>query len=170
MSAVTRSGHRQNVNCVAVTPEVVGRPFVLSGSDDTAVKVWRGNKCVSTINAHEGSVRKLAALPDGARFISVSVDCTAKLWKIDSTGKSTTLHTFQVGLQVLSVAALSDDQFVVGLASPTPVSDDVDNHRGRGDIVLYHVNGKRVHSFLGHTDDVNDLAVTRDDQGRQYDA
>ena len=105
MAAVTRSGHRQNVNCVAVTPEVVGRPFVLSGSDDTAVKVWRGNKCVSTINAHEGSVRKLAALPDGARFVSVSVDCTAKLWKIDSTGKSTTLHTFQVGLQVLSVAA-----------------------------------------------------------------
>ena len=65
MSAVTRSGHRQNVNCVAVMPEVVGRPFVLSGSDDTAVKLWRGSKCVSTINAHAGSVRNLAALPDG---------------------------------------------------------------------------------------------------------
>ena len=34
--------------------------------------------------------------------------------------------------------------------------------------MLYHVNGTPVHSFLGHTDDVNALAVTRDDQGAQY--
>ena len=33
--------------------------------------------------------------------------------------------------------------------------------------MLYHVTGPRVHTFLGHTDDVNALAVTRDDQGAQ---
>ena len=79
---------------MAVTPA----GFVLTGSDDKTVKVWRGDQ-VRTIKAHEGPVRALAVLPDGARFISgatyrinrhgqaVSSTETLKLWKIDSTGR-----------------------------------------------------------------------------------
>ena len=49
---------------MAVTPA----GFVLTGSDDKTVKVWRGDQ-VRTIKAHEGPVRALAVLPDGARGV-----------------------------------------------------------------------------------------------------
>ena len=65
MPAKTLSGHTGKLNCVAVTPA----DFVLTGSDDETVKVWHGNKCESTIKAHEGPVRALAVLPDGARGV-----------------------------------------------------------------------------------------------------
>ena len=147
---------------MAVTPAGV----VLTGSDDKTVKVWRGDQ-VRTIKAHEGPVRALAVLPNGARFISgatyringrgeaVSSTETLKLWKIDGAGKSTLERTIKMGteVQVLSIAALSDERFVVGL----------DNH----EIRLYNVNGTHVDSFRGHDDEVNALAVTRDDQGAQ---
>ena len=162
MPAKTLSGHTGKVNCVAVTPAA----FVLTGSDDETVKVWRGDQ-VRTIKAHEGPVRALAVLPDGAHFISgatyrinrrgeaVSSTETLKLWKIDSTGRSTQQRTIKMGteVQVLSVAALSDERFVVGL----------DNN----EIRLYNVDGRRLHTFSEHTDEVNALAVTRDDQGAQ---
>ena len=57
-------------------------------------------------------VMAVAVLPGGARFVSVSLDGTAKLWTLDGALE----RTFEVGSDVLCVAALPDGvHFVVGL-------------------------------------------------------
>ena len=61
---VTLAGHHGDVNCVTALAD-----YIITGSDDDTVKVWRRNKCVRTIEAHEGPVRALAVLPDGARGV-----------------------------------------------------------------------------------------------------
>ena len=86
-------------------------------------------------------------LPGGARFISGSVDKTAKLFTFGGELE----RTFEVGSGVLCVAALPDGvHFVVGL--------------GDGEVRLYHVDGTLVHTFKGHTESVHAVAVTPDGQ------
>ena len=92
-------------------------------------------------------VGAVAVLPGGARFVSGSIDGTAKLWTLDGALE----RTFEVGSSVHCVAALPDGvHFVVGL--------------GNGEVRLYHVDGTLVHTFKGHTDDVWAVAVTPDGQ------
>ena len=79
--------------------------------DDTTVKVWLNGACERTIEAHTDDVRGVAVLPGGARFVSVSMDCTAKLWTFDGALE----RTFEVGSPCTFVAALPDGvHFVVG--------------------------------------------------------
>ena len=67
--------------------------------------------CERTIQAQY--VTAVAVLPGDARFVSGSLDCTAKLWTLDGDLE----RTFAVGSNVLCVAALPDGvHFVVGLS------------------------------------------------------
>jgi len=153
---VTLAGHVQAVQDVAAAPN--GR--IITGADDGMIKVWRdgAGKSLRTIRAHETYVEGVAMLPDGARFVSGSSDCTAKLWTLDGALE----RTFKVGQRhwvnaappdgwVYAIAALPDGvHFVVGLGgSPS-----------QGEIRLYHVDGTLVHTFTGHTTMVGALAVT----------
>ena len=128
---------------------------MVTGSQDKTVKVWRGpwpvTHLVRTIEAHTDTVRALAVLPGGGRFISGSLDGTAKLWTFDGVLE----RTFAVGSAVYSNAALPGGaQFVVGLgAGPS-----------QGEVRLYTVDGTLAHTFRGHVDTVLALAVTRDGQ------
>ena len=90
-------------------------------------------------------------LPGGARFISGSLDKTAKLFTFGGELE----RTFEVGDWVQCVAALPDGvHFVVGLG----------HGPNRGEVRLYHVDGTLVHAFKGHTDEVLAVAVTPDGQ------
>ena len=64
---------------------------IITGSDDTTVKVWRDGACVHTIQAHTRHGGGVAGR--GARFISGSYDGTAKLWTLDGAPEL----TFEVG-------------------------------------------------------------------------
>ena len=89
----------------------------------------------------------VAVLPGGARFVSGSYDCTAKLWTLDGALE----RTFEVGSWVRCVAALPDGvHFVVGLENK--------------EVRLYHVDGTLVHAFKGHTLNARAVAVTPDGQ------
>jgi WD40 repeat protein len=144
---VTLAGHTSAVWCVAAAPD----GSVITGSYDETVKVWRDGACVRTFQAHAGSVKAVAVLPGGARFVSVSFDCTAKLWTLD--GAEALERTFSVGSRVMCVAALPDGaHFVVGLDYPSRA------------VRLYHVNGTLVHAFKGHTSTVAAVAVTLNGQ------
>ena len=135
-------GHKAELNCVAAAPG--GR--VITGADKGIVNVWRDDACVCTIEGHDAHVIAVAVLPGGARFVSVSTDCTVKLWTLDGALE----RTFNMGSVVLSVAALPDGvHFVVG---------------GWQEASLYHVDGTLVHTFEGHTSSVNALAATSDGQ------
>ena len=78
------AGHTDRVYSVAAAPD--GR--IITGSDDTTVKVWRDGACVHTIQAHRDYVMAVALLPGGARFISGSYDGTAKLWTLDGVARA----------------------------------------------------------------------------------
>ena len=147
--ALTLSGHTGHVTCVAAADD----GHILTGSQDKTVKVWRGpwpvTHLVRTIEAHTDTVRALAVLPGGGRFISGSLDGTAKLWTFGGELE----RTFEVGSVVFCVAALPDGvHFVVGTYN--------------NDVRLYHVDGTLVHNFEGHghASIVFAVAVTPDGQ------
>ena len=145
---VTLAGHSHWVKCVAAAPD--GR--VITGSGDDTVKVWRDGACERTIEAHTHSVRAVAVLPGGARFVSGSEDGTAKLWTLDGALE----RTFEVGNVVRCVAALPDGvHFVVGTSGGFYYNNEVR---------LYHVDGTLVHTFKGHNGYVASVAATRDGQ------
>ena len=73
---VTLAGTTRSVMGVAAAPD--GR--VITGSADRTIKVWRDGACERTIEAHTNYVNGVAVLPGGARFVSGSLDGTAKLF------------------------------------------------------------------------------------------
>ena len=142
---VTLTGHTELVRCVAAVPD--GR--VITGSYDSTVMVWRDGACERAIHAHTGYVNAVAALPGGARFVSVSDDGTAKLWSLDGAQDE---RTPRGGQQYVDcVAALPDGvRFVLGLSN--------------SEVRLYRVDGTLVHTFEGHAGSVTGVAVTPDGQ------
>jgi WD40 repeat protein len=64
------------------------KPLVISGSYDRNLIWWdaESGKPIRSVNAHEGWVRDLAALPDGSRLVSAGDDMLVKVWQTD-TGK-----------------------------------------------------------------------------------
>jgi WD40 repeat protein len=140
---VTLAGHTNFVNSVAVSAD----GSIITGANDNTVKVWRGGACERTIQVHTSTVLVVAALPGCARFVSGSVDRTAKLCTLNGALE----RNFAMGEIVLAVAAMPDGvHFVVGL--------------GNGEVQLYHVDGTLVHTFEGHRHAVWAVAATRDGQ------
>jgi len=60
----TLEGHKDLVTSVAISPD---GNYIVSGSDDTTVKVWKlgTGRLVRTLKGHEGSVTSVAVSPDG---------------------------------------------------------------------------------------------------------
>ena len=119
------------MNCVAAADD----GHVLTGSGDKAVKVWRGDELVRTIEAHTYTVRAVAVLPGGAHFVSCG-GAVAKLWTLDGALE----RTFDVRCQFLyDVAVLPDGMhFVIGTGW---------YETGLSEVRLYHVDGTLVHAF-----------------------
>ena len=107
--------------------------------------MWRDDACVCTIEGHDAHVIAVAVLPGGKRFVSVSTDCTVKLWTLDGALE----RTLNLGSVVLSAAAIDAERFVVG---------------GWQEAGMYNVDGTLIHTFEGHTSSVNALAATPDGQ------
>jgi WD40 repeat protein len=141
-------GHKSEINAVAAAPEGV----LVTGADKGLVRVWKKEEVVCTIEAHDAHVIAVAVLPGGQRFVSVSTDCTVKLWslnKILANEDNVLERTFNMGSVVLSAAAVDAERFVVG---------------GWQEASLYHIDGTHLKTFEGHTSSVNALAVTLDGQ------
>ena len=124
---------------------------VITGSSDKTVKVWRDGACERTIQAHTDGVNAVAVLPGGARFVSGSHDGTAKLWTLDGALE----RTFEVG---------NDGALRRGAARRRALCGRPWTTTNEGDVRLYHVDGTLVHTFKGHTERVNAVAVTPDGQ------
>ena len=132
---------QEELNCVAAAPG----NRIITGADKGIVNLWRDNTCVRTIDGHLAHVIAVAVLPGGQRFVSVSTDCTVKLWTLDGALE----RTFNMGSVALSAAAIDAERFVVG---------------GWQDVSLCHADGTHLHTFKGHTSSVNALAATPDGQ------
>lgn len=86
------TGHKDRVNCVAVSPD---GHRVVSGSGDSdriirtdqSVKVWNLNtgECSATLEGHSDAVRSVAFTPDGKRILSASRDDSIRIWDANSS-------------------------------------------------------------------------------------
>ena len=103
--------HPDSVNSVAVTPD---EQFVISGSDDNTVKVWKLPKnknitdiiLVRTIPGHTDVVAGVAIAPNGKIFASGSWDGTIKIWNL---GSGELLQTLEGHSEIVNAIAISPD-------------------------------------------------------------
>jgi len=56
------------------------------GNNDGTVEVWNllRKVCVGNWKAHTGPVSGVAFMPDGKQLVTVSLDCTARLWEVET--------------------------------------------------------------------------------------
>ena len=81
------SEHTKAVNCVkfASQTESLADDFILSGSSDSTVKVWKGDSCLQTLaNVHSSSVLCLDVHPTMKYFITGSKDKTWAFSDVES--------------------------------------------------------------------------------------
>jgi WD40 repeat protein len=99
----TLTGHTGSVRVIALS---VDGKYLISGSDDTTLKVWDWQTGVEvrTLTGHTGSVRVIALSVDGKYLISGSDDTTLKVWDWQTGVEVRTLtgHTYRVNAIALS--------------------------------------------------------------------
>jgi len=98
----TMKGHSSSVNAVVVTPD---GQRVISGSDDTTIKVWNleTGEHIRTMEGHNGSVNSLTVTPDGLHVISGSDDKTIKVWNLETGEHIRTMEGHNGSVSVVAV-------------------------------------------------------------------
>jgi WD40 repeat protein len=81
-TAVKLVGHTKNAHGIDAIP---GGKYVVTGSDDGTVRVWRiaDGSAVSRFNAGCGEIVALCVLPDGAHVLCTGSDGTLRLWRLN---------------------------------------------------------------------------------------
>ena len=107
----TWKAHPESVNSVAVTPD---EQFVISGSDDKTIKIWKLPKnknitditLVGTLTGHTNVVDGVAIAPNGQILASGSWDGTIKIWNFSS---KELLQTLEGHSEIVNAIAISPD-------------------------------------------------------------
>ncbi len=107
----TWKAHSESVNSVAVTPD---EQFVISGSDDKTIKIWKLPKnknitditLVRTLTGHTDVVDGVAIAPNGQILASGSWDGTIKIWNLSS---GELLQTLEGHTEIVNAIAISPD-------------------------------------------------------------
>jgi len=140
-------GHTGGVRTISLSPN--GR-FVLSGSEDTTLKLWdfTSGEILRTLSGHEDAVQSVAFSSDGEMGVSGSNDNTIIVWNL-STGKIVK-RLMGHSAPVHSVAVSADGKFVL--------SGSADNS-----VILWDFNtGQQLKIFQGHSGAVATVAISSD--------
>ena len=130
-------GHGGRVQCVAVLADGPTKVRLVTGSEDTTVKVWKESSPGSGAwsveatltyqqSGHSDDVSCVAVLPDAStgepRFVTGSYDKTVKVWKESSPGSgvwSVEATLTGHGSHVFCVAVLADGRLATGSGDNT---------------------------------------------------
>jgi len=94
-------GHRDGVSCMSKHRKQLNAIF--SGSYDGELKQWNltTQRCIWSVQAHNGWVRGVTSTRDGTRIISVGDDKTIKHWSSDITVEDNTVPINSIVTQSL---------------------------------------------------------------------
>jgi WD40 repeat protein len=148
----TYEGHDDDVNRIALSPD--GETMV-SASDDGSVIWWRiGNGDVlDTFTEHTDTVLDVAFSPEGDYLLSTAEDGTARLWDIKDA-EAIHLYDSKSPEEIFARVVVG----AYGLDGQVVVSSGPNN-------TLLHwdtVSGFITQQFVGHTDAVQDVAMSED--------
>ena len=152
----TLTGHTRRVSSVAVSPD---GQYVVSGSWDNTVKVWRlsDGALVHRLAGHMGYVSSVAVSPDAQYVVSGSADSTVKVWRLSDGALVCTLtgHTSwveSVAVSPPSPGGTQDGQYVVSGSWDNTVK------------VWRLADGTLMHTLTEHTGWIESVAVSPDGQ------
>jgi WD40 repeat protein len=155
----SQTQNNDSVFALAVTPD---GQHIISGSDDSLVKVWNvaTKSLVGTCGmaenedddiGHTSTVLAVAVMPDGQRILSGAEELVVRVWLLDGTLQNTfQLHTNDVN----ALVPLPDNQHALSASEDRTVK-------------LFNVNdGTVLRTFRHHASEVKCLALLRD--GRRF--
>ncbi|CAL5444003.1 unnamed protein product [Camellia sinensis] len=141
--------HTDYIRSVVVHPTL---PYVLSASDDMLIKLWDWEKdwaCAQVFEGHSHYVMQVAFNPrDTNTFASASLDCTVKIWDLDTRTPTFTLEAHSKGVNCVDFFANSDKAYLISGS---------DDH----DVKVWDYEIKTcVQTLEGHTHNVTTICVS----------
>ncbi|KAF5932147.1 hypothetical protein HYC85_028318 [Camellia sinensis] len=141
--------HTDYIRSITVHPTL---PYVLSASDDTLIKLWDWEKdwaCAQVFEGHSHYVMQVAFNPrDTNTFASASLDCTVKIWDLDTRTPTFTLEAHSKGVNCVDFFANSDKAYLISGS---------DDH----DVKVWDYEIKTcVQTLEGHTHNVTTICVS----------
>jgi WD40 repeat protein len=124
---VCLQGHNAAVNCLAITSR-----YIISGSGDRTVKIWRIGapwSCVRTISLHTKGIATLAISKDERKILTGSSDNTIRISDVE-TGEED--------------ACLVGHEDLVRSVTVFPANHSEDSHNGLGTIISAGYDGRVI--------------------------
>lgn len=133
----TFDGHTDGVTCLQFN-----RKYLLTGSYDTTIKVWKVDtgECIRTLSGHTKGVRSLAF--DAQKLITGGLDSTIKVWN------------YHTGQCIATYRGHEDAVVSVDFSNKSIVSGSADHT-----VKVWHVDSRTCYTLRGHTDWVNCVKI-----------
>jgi len=153
----TFNQHKTVLNSASFSSD--GTMIVTTGMDNKAI-VWNldGNKIVELVG-HELYVRSAEFSPDNKYIVTAAEDNTARVWDLDGNQLSVCFveeEKYFFNTMILTAKFTNTDNNIL-LVSNAFVNT---NHTAR----MFDFQGNELHTYRGHTDWVNYVDITDDDQ------
>ncbi|KAJ1677261.1 Coatomer subunit beta', partial [Spiromyces aspiralis] len=138
------SAHQDYIRAIAIHPTL---PYVLTGSDDTSIKMWNWDKnwkCIQTFTGHNYFVMSISINPkDTNTFASASLDKTVKVWNLGSSEPNFTLRGHENGVNAVDYCHEGDKPYLISGADDKTAK------------VWDYQNQTCVQTLSGHTQNVS---------------
>ncbi|KAG7662438.1 sconB [[Candida] subhashii] len=130
-------GHTDGVTCLQFN-----RKYLMTGSYDTTVKIWRVDtgECLKTLTGHTKGVRSLVF--DNQKLITGGLDSTIKVWN------------YHTGTCIATYRGHDDAVVSVDFSNKSIVSGSADHT-----VRVWHVDSRTCYTLRGHTDWVNCVKI-----------